>query len=100
MGRRGVGPVAAFTAIVVFLGATGMLQFESPDALRASGLGPDIATTGIRSYGDAVWWTCMILTTIGSAYFPNTAEGRVLSIVLALYGLAVFGYLTSALASY
>jgi voltage-gated potassium channel len=100
MGRRGVGPVAAFTGIVVLLGAAGMLQFENPVALRGAGVDPSIAATGLRSYGDAVWWTCMILTTIGSAYFPITAEGRVLCIVLALYGLAVFGYLTSALASY
>ncbi len=100
MGRRGVGPVAAFTGIVVLLGAAGMLQFESQTALRAAGFDAATSATGLHSYGDALWWTCMILTTIGSAYFPNTAEGRLLCIVLALYGLAVFGYLTSALASY
>ena len=44
--------------------------------------------------------TAMIMTTMGSAYWPETAEGRVLCVVLALYAFAVFGYLTATIASF
>ncbi len=41
-----------------------------------------------------------MITTIGSEYFPKTAEGRILCFVLALYGFAVFGYVTATLATF
>ena len=87
-GRRGFGYVVALSAIVVFAGAAGMLGFEN----KFEG--------GLRSYGDALWWTAMMITTIGSDYFPRSAEGRVLCFMLALYGFAVFGYVTAALATF
>ena len=55
---------------------------------------------GLTSYGVALWWTLMLLTSIGSEYWPRTAEGRVLCFLLSLYGFAVFGYVTAALASF
>ncbi len=87
-GRRGFGYVVALSAIVVFAGAAGMFAFERD------------TPGGIESYGDAVWWTAMMITTIGSEFFPRTAEGRVLCFFLALYGFAVFGYVTATLATY
>jgi voltage-gated potassium channel len=42
----------------------------------------------------------MIMTTMGSAYWPQTAEGRVLCVVLALYAFGVFGYVTATLATF
>ena len=86
--RRGFGYVVALSVIVVFAGAAGMLRFENE------------FENGIKTYGDALWWTAMMITTIGSEYFPQTAEGRVLCFILALYGLAVFGYVTATLATY
>ena len=87
-GRRGFGYVVALSVIVVFAGAAGMLAFESE------------TEGGIKTYGDALWWTAMMLTTIGSEYFPKTAEGRVLCFIIALYGFAVFGYVTATLATF
>ena len=55
---------------------------------------------GIHNFGTALWWTSMIMTTMGSAYWPETPEGRVLCVLLALYAFAVFGYVTATLASY
>jgi voltage-gated potassium channel len=87
-GRRGFGYVVALSLIVVFAGAAGMLAFEKE------------VEGGIKNYGDALWWTAMMITTIGSEYFPRTAEGRVLCFLLALYGFAVFGYVTATLATF
>jgi len=40
------------------------------------------------------------MTTMGSEYWPQSAEGRGLCFVLALYALGVFGYSTATLASF
>ena len=90
MRRRGVGYVVALTVIVILLGAAGMYAFESD--LPNGG--------GLKSYGEALWWTAMLLTSLGSGYWPRTAEGRVLCFILALYGFAVFGYVTATIATF
>jgi len=90
MGRRGFGYVVALTFLVATAGSAGIYAFER-EAVQEG---------GIRNFGDAVWWTAMIMTTMGSEYWPRTPEGRVLGFVLALYAFAVFGYVTATLASY
>jgi len=88
-GRKGLPYVLGATTIVLFAGAAGMYAFEY-----------DVPGTGIDSYGSAVWWTAMMITSIGSDYFPKSAEGRFLCFLIGLYGFVVFGYLTAALASF
>ena len=87
-GRRGFGYIVALTVIVNLAGAAGMYAFENE------------MPRGFQSYAAALWWTAMLLTTMGTEYWPQTAEGRVLCFLLSLYGFAVFGYVTAALASY
>lgn len=88
--RRGFGYVLALTLLVLAVGAAGMLSFEP--ASEVSG--------GFSSYGDALWWTGMLIATIGSDFWPATVEGRILTALLALYGLAVFGYIAATFASF
>src|SRR5919202_1962194 len=92
MSRRRFGYVAALTVVVTLLGAGGMLAFE-PSAARNNGV-------GFTSYGDALWWTAMIMTTVGSQYWPVTGPGRVLGFLLSVYAIGVFGYGTAAFASF
>lgn len=87
MKRRAVGYVFLLTLAVVFAGAAGMYAIENP-------------APGFDSYGMALWWTVMRVITAGSEFFPRTPEGRGLAILLALYGYAVFGYVTATLASF
>ncbi len=89
MGRRGFGYVVALTLIVMLAGAAGMYAFEN-----------NVEGSGLNSYGEALWWTAMLLTSLGSEYWPRTAEGRVLCFLLSLYGFAVFGYVTATLATF
>ncbi|MBW4662561.1 MAG: potassium channel family protein [Drouetiella hepatica Uher 2000/2452] len=91
MGRRGFGYVVGATAIVTLLGSAGMYAFEHELSVGAAGI-PD--------YGTALWWTAMVMTTVGSDYFPKTAEGRVLCFLLALYAVAICGYVTATLATF
>src|SRR5512133_270257 len=55
----------------------------------------NVAPGGMKSYGEALWWTAMLLTTMGSQYWPQTIEGRALCVFLALYAFTVFGYVTA-----
>ncbi len=86
--RRGFGYVLLLTLIVIFGGAAGMYNFEK----HIEG--------GFVSYADALWWTAMLITSIGSDYFPRSGEGRMLCLILSLYGFAVFGYVTATLATF
>jgi voltage-gated potassium channel len=88
--RRGLGYLIVLTMSIAVTGAAGMYRFE----LDAPG-GP-----GFPDYGTALWWTAMLLTTMGSDYWPRTTEGRFLCFLLAIYAFAVFGYVTAAIAAY
>lgn len=88
--RRRFGYVLGLTALVVLLGAAGMLSFEPSSEVEG----------GFSSYGHALWWTAMLVTSIGSDYWPLTSEGRILTLLLSTYGLAVFGYITASFASF
>jgi voltage-gated potassium channel len=92
LGRRKVAFVMVLTVVVLALGAAGMLRFE-PHASKTG-------VEGFTGYGDALWWTGMLMTTIGSAYWPQTSAGRVLGFLLSVYSIGVFGYLTAALSSF
>ncbi len=86
--RRGFVYVIALTVLVTFAGAAGIYALEN-DAIG-----------GLKTYGEALWWTAMLMTTLGSEYWPQTVEGRVLCVILALYAFGVFGYVTAALATF
>lgn len=89
LGRRGFIYVFLLTLIFTLVGAAGMYAFEGGNP-----------NGGFNSYGDSLWWTSMIMTTFGSASWPQTLEGRVLAFFLSLYAFAVFGYVTATLASF
>ncbi|MEO7117447.1 MAG: ion transporter [Candidatus Limnocylindrales bacterium] len=95
LARRGLAFVVAATLAVLLSGAAGIAYFESPEAVAEAG-----GSGGLASYGDAVWWTAMLLTTLGSEYWPQTGEGRLLTWLLAVYAFAIFGYITASLASH
>jgi voltage-gated potassium channel len=87
--------VLAITALVIVVGASGILFFESPPVRPPVG-----GAAQITSYGEALWWTAMTMTTVGSEYSPVSAEGRLLAWLLSIYALGVFGYVTATIASH
>lgn len=100
-GERGLGYVLGMTGVVILIGAAGMLYFENPTALRQDGFAR-VANGGggLNGYGDALWWTSMIMTTMGSDYWPRTGGGRILAVLLAVYAFAIFGYITANIATF
>jgi voltage-gated potassium channel len=89
MGRRGFGYVLTLTVLVAFVGAAGMYALER-----------DAPGGGFDSYASALWWTAMVLATMGSEYWPKTPDGRLLCLFLAVYAFTVFGYVTATLATF
>ncbi|MBA2710079.1 MAG: two pore domain potassium channel family protein, partial [Tatlockia sp.] len=84
LGRHGFYYILSLTLLVILIGAAGIYTFE------------DI----FSNYGDALWWTAMMMTTMGSDYWPKTIEGRILCLALAIYAFAIFGYITAVVASF
>lgn len=87
MKRRAFGYVILLTLVVTFAGAAGMYAIEKANA-------------GFDSYGMALWWTAMRVITAGSEHYPLTPEGRGLALIIAIFGYAIFGYVTATLASF
>src|ERR1700712_870390 len=55
----------------------------------------------IRSFGDALWWSVVTVTTVGYGDFvPVTLQGRFVAAGLMLSGVALIGIITGTLASY
>ena len=90
MKHRGFPYVALLTIIVLLLGAAGMFTVERDGGNE----------DGFATYTASLWWTAMLLTTMGSEYWPRTAEGRLICLLLSMYAFAVFGYITATLASF
>jgi voltage-gated potassium channel len=79
--------VFALTLVVILTGAAGILSFE------------DGYSNYFTGFGSALWWSGMMVTTMGSDYFPKSPEGRILGFSLAVYGFAIFGYVAAAIGS-
>ena len=88
LGHRRLGFVLGSAVVVVMSGAAGIYAFE-----RGNGDAP------ISNFGDALWWSAMMMTTMGSDFWPQTTEGRILAWLMAVYALSILGYITAYLAS-
>jgi len=88
--KRSMGYVLLLTLLVILVGSAGMYFFERSYP----------GSKGFTTYGDALWWTAMVITTFGSEFWPRTTEGRILGFILSIYAFTIFGYVTAFLASY
>lgn len=86
--KRAVFYVVLLSVIVVLLGAAGMYAFEKD------------VNPGFKTYGNSLWWTAMLVMSMGTENWPLTNEGRVMCMLVVIYGLAVFGYITATIATF
>lgn len=87
LGAKRLQFVILFSAVVGVVGAAGIYAFENE------------TNPGFADFGDALFWSGMMLITLGSGTWPVTGAGRVLAFIIGLYSFSVFGYVTAALAS-
>lgn len=52
------------------------------------------ANSGLHDFGDALWWAFMNMTTVGSSITPTTAIGKILAVLLPLFGMLVLPLFT------
>jgi voltage-gated potassium channel len=86
--RRRLGQLAIVSALVVLIGAAAVYLLEA-DARGAT----------ITSFGDALWYSAALLTTVGSDLYPVTLGGRILGFLLMIYAVGVFSYFIASIAS-
>lgn len=57
--------------------------------------------SNIHNFGQALWWAIVTVTTVGYGdYYPVSAGGRGVAVVLMLVGIGLIGVLTATIASY
>jgi voltage-gated potassium channel len=87
--RRKFHYVVLVAFATVLLGAIGIYVVED-------GVNP-----AIHTFGDALWWGMVTVTTVGYGdVSPVTLEGRLIAIVLMLTGIGVIGVFTATVASF
>jgi len=86
--RRRLGQLSLISALVVLIGASAGLVLEA-----------DARASTITDFGDALWWSGALVTTVGSELYPVTAGGRVLGFTLMLYAVGIFSYFIASIAS-
>ena len=89
-----VGRVSTYVLGVVViatgLGAVAVLDVEQ----EAPG-------ANITNFGDALWWACTTITTVGYGdRYPVTTQGRVIAVALMIIGIAMVGAITASVAAW
>ncbi|MHC2998375.1 potassium channel family protein [Microbacterium sp. HJ5] len=88
------------TQIMVYGAGAGVLliYIASLAVLEAERLSTE---ANITTFGEAVWWSCVTITTTGYGdYFPVTIPGRLVGIGVMFSGVALAGIITATLASW
>ncbi|MDN4481500.1 potassium channel family protein [Demequina muriae] len=61
----------------------------------------EVADSAINSFGDALWWAVVTVTTVGYGDFaPVSPTGRVIAVVMMLLGIALIGVVTASVAAW
>lgn len=86
---RTAAAITAGVALVALVGALAILDAERSDP----------AST-IDSFGSAVWWAFVTLSTVGYGdVYPVTGTGRAVAVMMMVVGVALLGLVSATLAS-
>lgn len=86
--RRQLGKLVVVTAFVILVGAALLFLAEA-----------DRGGSPVRSFGDALYWTTMMVVGSEGGLELATPWARMVALALVVYSIAVFSYLIGAIAS-
>jgi voltage-gated potassium channel len=70
-------------------------------ALAVLGAERNAPGSNIRSFGNALWWAVVTVTTVGYGdHFPVTVQGRFVAVGLMIGGVALIGVVTASFAAW
>ena len=84
-----LGYLFGMTVLVAFFGAVGVFLFER-----------DAEASSLRTFGDAMWWSTALMTTIGSEMAPVSTGGRLIALVMMVFAMVVVVYLIGAVSAF
>jgi len=85
--------------VTYIIGTTTMIIFIS--SLAILDLERNAPNTTITTFGDAVWWAIVTITTVGYGDLtPVTSGGRIVAVFLMISGISLLGTVTATLASW
>ncbi|GAA2990282.1 MULTISPECIES: potassium channel family protein [Streptomyces] len=94
-------PLLSLYARVMAYAGTSALLLGFSASLAVYQQERDAPGSTIRTFGDAVWWACATLTTVGYGdAVPVTPLGRVIAAGLMACGLALLGAVTGSFSSW
>lgn len=82
-------PLIAAILLILVLSSIGVLLFEQQD------------NQGFRNLGDAIWWTLVTAATVGYGdKVPLTTGGKIVAVLVMLFGVGLLGMITGRIASW
>ncbi|MEU2430860.1 potassium channel family protein [Streptomyces sp. NPDC007861] len=98
--RRDRARLSLYARVIAYAGLTAVLLGFS-GALAVYHQERSAPGASIRTFGDAVWWVCETLTTVGYGdVTPVTPMGRLIAVGLMICGLALLGAVTGSFSSW
>ncbi|MET7344875.1 potassium channel family protein [Streptomyces sp. NPDC087866] len=98
--RRDRPRLGLYARVISYAGMTAVLLGFSA-ALSVYHWEHDAPGSSIRTFGDAVWWACETLTTVGYGdVVPVTTAGRIIAAGLMACGLGLLGAVTGSFSSW
>ncbi|MAP64173.1 MAG: ion transporter [Microbacterium sp.] len=92
---------AALRARIAVYGAGAALTLIWVAALTVLEAERDAPDATITTFGDALWWAFVTITTVGYGdYTPVTSWGRIIAVLLMTGGIAVVGVVSATFASW
>ena len=79
---RLLGAYVATVVVCTYFAALFFYEYEAP------------VNSSVQSFGDALWWACMNMTTVGSSILPVTPLGKIICVILPIVGMAMFPVFT------
>jgi voltage-gated potassium channel len=98
LNRSAAGSLVGQVTTYVIGAAIAAVGLGSLAILDAEQNGPG---ANIMSSGDALWWCCETVTTVGYGdRYPVATEGRLIAVALMIVGISMMGAVTAAVAAW